>query len=134
MKFNIESDKLMVGKSSKTLFAFLSDFKNFEHLMPEQVTNWKATEANCSFTIKNMGDISLEIIDRVEDSHIHITSSGNVPFDVDLKAHLQAIDDESSNVHIVLEGEMSQMIFLMAKKPLQNLANHMVQRLREHHS
>ncbi len=124
----------MIGKSSKTLFAFLSDFKNFEHLMPEQVINWKASDVNCSFTIKNMGDIQLEIIDMVEDSHIHITSTGNVPFDIDMKAHLEPIDEEKSNVHIVLEGEMSQMIYLMAKKPLQNLANHMVQRLREHHS
>lgn len=124
----------MVGKSSRTLFSFLSDFKNFEHLMPEQVTNWQANDVNCSFTIKNMGDIELEMIDKVADSHIHITSSGNVPFDVDLKAHLEPIDEEKSNVHIVLEGEMSQMVYLMAKKPLLNLANHMVHRIREHHS
>ena len=133
MNFKISTDKTVVNKSSKKIFSFLGNFENFEKLMPEQVSNWNATELDCSFTIKNMGDIRLKIVEKKEDSHIHITSVGDLPFDVDMKAHIEPFGEDQTKVHIDLEGNMSQMIFMMAKKPLQNLANHIVERLKEHH-
>ena len=43
----IESDKVTVNKTSEEIYTFLSNFNNFQKLMPEQVTNWQSTEEDC---------------------------------------------------------------------------------------
>ena len=39
---NLESPKVTVHKSQEELFKFLSDVKNFEHLMPENISKQAA--------------------------------------------------------------------------------------------
>ena len=53
----IESETATVQKSAEHIFNFLSNFNNFEKLMPEQVTNWQSTEEECSFTISGMASL-----------------------------------------------------------------------------
>ena len=134
MEVSIISDKVLVNRSATRLYGFLRDFRNFEKLMPEQVTKWNATETSCSFTIKNMGHVSLKIIELKENAHVKITGDGKTPFEFDLIARLDPISDESTNVHMQIIANMSPMIQMMAKKPLQNLVNHMAHKVREHHS
>jgi len=55
----IESEMQTINSSIETVFNFLSNFNNFEKLMPEQIINWKSTEDTCSFTIKGMTDLSM---------------------------------------------------------------------------
>ncbi len=134
MEVSIKSDKVLVNKSISHLYNFLSDFRNFEKLMPEQVTDWNASDKTCSFTIKNMGHVSLKIIELKENAHIKITGDGKTPFEFDLIARLDSLKDEATNVHMELIANMSPMILMMAKKPLQNLVNHMAHKVKEHHS
>ena len=44
----IESDKSEINKPSSEVYNFLTDFNNFQKLMPPQVTNWKSTADECS--------------------------------------------------------------------------------------
>ena len=37
-----------MNKTAKEVFDFLSDFNNFQKLMPEQVVDWKSTADECS--------------------------------------------------------------------------------------
>ena len=39
----IESEIVEINNSAENIFNYLSDFKNFEKLMPSQVTKWEAT-------------------------------------------------------------------------------------------
>ncbi len=127
------SDRIIINKSAVNIFNFLGDFNNFEKLMPEQIINWKSTEFACSFTIKGMANIRMRIEEKNHHSHIHIKSDGKVPFDFDMMFFLEAIDEEKAKVHIELEADISTMLLLMAKKPLQNLINIMISKLKEHH-
>ena len=56
-----KSDKITIQKSQEDIYAFLSDFNNFEKLMPEQVTNWQSTDESCSFTIQGMADLKMKM-------------------------------------------------------------------------
>ena len=127
------SDRIIINKSAVNIFNFLGDFNNFEKLMPEQIINWKSTELACSFTIKGMADIGMRIEEKNHHSHIHIKSDGKVPFDFDMMFFLEAIDEEKAKVHIELEADISTMLLIMAKKPLQNLINIMISKLQDHH-
>ena len=53
----ITSEKQIVNYSSKKIFDFIGDFKNFEALLPEdRIENYTFTEDSCSFRIKGMSD------------------------------------------------------------------------------
>ena len=67
MKFSSEIETL--NASQKQVFEFLSDFNNFEKLMPEQVTNWISDNETCSFNIQGMAAISLKY-SRKEPYHL----------------------------------------------------------------
>lgn len=134
MQVSIKSDKVIVNRPLSHLYSFLSDFRNFEKLMPEQVTNWSATDTTCSFTIKNMGHINLKIVELKENAHVKITGDGKVPFEFDLIARIEPLEQNSTNVHMEIIANMSPMIQMMAKRPLQNLVNHMARKVKDHHS
>ena len=54
--------------------------------MPSQVTNWKATEDECSFTLNGMASIGMKIVEKAPHyKHLHkvrpgITSWGQVKY------------------------------------------------------
>ena len=77
----LESKKTLIKNSPENIYAFMSDFNNFEKLMPEQVTNWKSTEDTCSFTISGMADLSMKIAEKVQSEYIKYEASVKNPFD-----------------------------------------------------
>ena len=85
----IESEKVEVNKSATEIYTFLSDFNNFQRLMPPQVTEWKSTTDECSFNINGMATIGMKIIEKTPHSNIKISSNGKVPFDFTLTISLQ---------------------------------------------
>ena len=128
---SFKSDKILINKSQEDLYAFLSDFNNFEKLMPEQVTNWKATYDSCSFTIQGMADLAMTMGQQTEYSQITYNSVGEKPFRFDLKTHFSLADNDQTETHIILNADLNPMIKMMASRPLQNFVNLLVNKLKE---
>ena len=126
----IESSEALVNKSAQDVHNFLSDFRNFEKLMPEQVANWKATEDECSFTIKGMATLGMKIKNKTPHSLIEIESSGKTPFGFGMKCMI-ADKQTQSSVKLTLEAELNPMLKMMAEKPLTNFLNLLVSKLVE---
>jgi carbon monoxide dehydrogenase subunit G len=126
----IESNEAAVSKSAEEVYLFLSDFRNFEKLMPEQVTNWKATEDECSFTIKGMASLGMKIKNKIPNSLIEIERGEKAPFDFTMKCMI-ADKQPQSSVKLALEADMNPMLKLMAEKPLTNFLNLLVNKLAE---
>ncbi|MDZ7741614.1 MAG: SRPBCC family protein [Bacteroidota bacterium] len=124
------SENLAINNTTRNIFDFLSDFNNFEKLMPEQVTNWKSSHSTCSFTIQGMADISMKIENTVQDEKVHMKSE-EAPFDFDMVSYLEKTETEQTNVRIELEAQINPMMLMMVKRPLQNLVNIMVEKLKE---
>ena len=131
---NITSDLIIVNKPVSQVFDFLTDFNNFEKLMPEQVVKWESSKVSGRFTIKNLAEIGMKIEDVDQHKSILLSSDGKVPFDFKLRINLEKKEEEQTAVHIEFDGSMSAMIAMMAKKPLTNLVNHMADKIRHHHS
>ncbi|MCD4730672.1 MAG: hypothetical protein K8R74_08735 [Bacteroidales bacterium] len=128
---SFKSDKITINKTSEDIFAFLSDFNNFEKLMPEQVTNWRSTNESCSFTIKGMADLAMKMGQRTEFSQITYNSEGDKPFSFDLDTHFNAVDTEQTETQIILNADLNPMLKMMAGRPLQNFVNLLVNKLKE---
>lgn len=130
----VTSNKKQITASAETIFAFLSDFNNLEELMPSKVVNWSSTQTSCAFTIDGMAHLNMAFGKNVENEKIEMISKGKNPFDYDLSTNILKIDNTKCEVNIVFNADMNAMMAMMAKKPLQNFVDILVERLQEKYS
>ena len=126
----INSNKVLINNSDRNIFNFLSDFNNFEKLMPEQVINWQSTTDTCSFTIKGMAELGMKISECVEFSKIQYDANGKVPFNFSMSWHLYYLNNQTE-AQLKFNADLNPMLKLMATKPLQNFLNMLVVKLKE---
>ncbi len=126
----IESDKLTIHNSQEKIYHFLSNFNNFGKLMPEQIINWQSTETTCSFTIKGMTDLSMQIKEKMPFHTILIIPNGKTPFDFELKCSFNALEANKTESQLTFSADLNPMLSMMASKPLQNFVNMLNERLK----
>lgn len=126
---NLESPKTNVEKSAEYIFNALSDIKNFEKLMPENMAKFEVIDENCfEFGLKGMPEIKLVKKASTPNSEIVLgAASSKLPFTLTAK-----IDDTSENtteIQLFFEGEFNAMMAMMVKGPItkfiETLANNM---------
>ena len=127
----IKSDPVLIHKSAEDIFNFLSNFDNFEKLMPEQVINWKSSSDSCSFTIKGMADIALKTSEKISYSKIVWSTDGKAPFDFTLRSVLIEKTEKQTEAQIILDADLSPMLKIMAMRPLGNFVTLLVNKLKE---
>jgi ribosome-associated toxin RatA of RatAB toxin-antitoxin module len=126
---NLESPKVTVEKSSQELFDLLSDVKNFEKLMPDNIAKFEVIgEDAFIFGLKGMPEIKLKMKEKVAPNKIVLgAASDKLPFT--LVANIATISDQSSAVKLDFEGEFNAMMAMMIKGPIskfiETLANNM---------
>ena len=112
----IDGNKVSVNKTSKEIFDFLAEFKNFEQLMPEEVQKFEADETSFVFGIKGMPDVRLIKKSQIEHSQI-ILKGASSKLPVELIADITESGD-SSEVKLTFNGDFNPMIKMMVQKPL----------------
>ncbi|MES2140297.1 MAG: SRPBCC family protein [Bacteroidota bacterium] len=127
----IESEVVDINNSSENIFNYLSDFRNFEKLMPSQVTNWTATSDECSFTINGMATIGMKIVDKTPFTKITINSNGKVPFAFQLFIFITQKDENNSIGQLIFESDLNPMLKMMVVKPLGNFFNMLAHRMKD---
>jgi len=126
----IKSETVLINKSAEAIFGFLSNFNNFQHLMPSQVTDWKSTEDSCSFTIQGMTSLGMRIKERQPFSRIIIIPEGKVPFNFELQCLFTDKENNQTEAQLIFDADMNPMLSMMATKPLTNFVNILVQQLK----
>ena len=125
----IESDVTSVNKSPEEIYNFLSNFNNFQKLMPEQVTNWQSTEEEGSFTIAGMASLGMKIAEKTPHSLIKVIRNGKAPFDFGLDCIIKESSPGQSSVQLAFDADLNPMMKMMAVKPLTNFLNLLVGKL-----
>lgn len=122
---NIKGKKATVAAGQKKVYDFLSDFNNYEKLMPEQVINWKSDKDTCSFTIKGMADLGMKFGEKNPPSSLTLVPNGKTPVNFTLKVQLSAdsLNEQQTEVKVDVDADLNPMLAMFAKKPLENLAN-----------
>jgi hypothetical protein len=126
---NLESPKVTVEKSAAYLFYALSDVKNFEKLMPENIAKFEVLGDDIfNFGLKGMPEIKLRMKEGIPNSKVVLNAaSDKLPFS--LIATIDAISESSSEVKLDFEGDFNPMMAMMIKGPiskfLETLASNM---------
>lgn len=115
---NLESPKTNVEKSAEYIFNALSDIKNFEKLMPENMAKFEVIDENCfEFGLKGMPEIKLVKKTSTPNSEIVLgAASSKLPFT--LTAKINAISENTTDIQLFFEGEFNAMMAMMVKGPI----------------
>jgi ribosome-associated toxin RatA of RatAB toxin-antitoxin module len=115
---NLESPKTNIKKSAEYIFNALSDIKNFEKLMPENIAKFEVIDENCfEFGLKGMPEIKLVKKASTPNSEIILgAASSKLPFT--LTAKIDAISENTTEVQLFFEGEFNAMMAMMVKGPI----------------
>ena len=115
---NLESPKVTVGKPAQELFDLLTDVKNFERLMPENIAKFEVIGDDAFiFGLKGMPEIKLKMKEKVAPTKVVLgAASDKLPFT--LIANIDAVSDSSSAVKLDFEGDFNPMMAMMIKGPI----------------
>ena len=115
---NLESPKVTVEKSAEYLYNALTDVKNFEKLMPENIAKFEVLgEDIFNFGLKGMPEIKLRMKEGIPNSKVVLNAaSDKLPFS--LIASIDAISENSSEVKLDFEGDFNPMMAMMIKGPI----------------
>jgi len=115
---NLESPKTNVEKSAEYIFNALSDIKNFEKLMPENMAKFEVIDENCfEFGLKGMPEIKLVKKASTPNSEIILgAASSKLPFT--LTAKIDATSENTTDIQLFFEGEFNAMMAMMVKGPI----------------
>lgn len=117
---HIESSKKTVAKSNEELFHFLMEIKNFQQLMPENISKFEVlAEDKFLFALKGMPEIVLKLKENTPFSQVVLgAASDKLPFT--LTADIEAKGENESEVVLSFEGEFNAMMAMMIKAPITN--------------
>jgi len=115
---NLESPKVTLDKSAEETFNFLSDVKNFESLMPENISKFEVLENDkFLFALKGMPEIILKKKETTPHSKIVLGAAGG-KLDFALVANIVELEANKTDVQLSFEGEFNAMMGMMIKGPI----------------
>ncbi|RED42156.1 hypothetical protein DFQ10_10951 [Winogradskyella eximia] len=115
---NLESPKVTLDKSAEETFNFLSDVKNFESLMPDNISKFEVLENDkFLFALKGMPEIILKKKEAVANNKIVLGAAGG-KLDFALIADITEIEPNKTDVKLNFEGEFNAMMAMMIKGPI----------------
>ena len=115
---NLESPNIKVSKSSQEVFDFLADVKNFEALMPENISKFEnLDEDKFLFALKGMPEIILKKKEAIAPHKIVLGAAGG-KIDFSLVGNIKDIDKTSCEVQLKFAGDFNPMMAMMIKGPI----------------
>ncbi len=117
---HIEVPKKRVAKTNKEVFDFLTDIKNFETLMPDNIDKFEVLdEKTFKFALKGMPEIVLRLKEQYPNEKVVLgAASDKLPFT--LTGDIVPFGENESHVSLSFEGEFNAMMAMMIKTPITN--------------
>jgi carbon monoxide dehydrogenase subunit G len=115
---NLESPTVTVEKSPEEVFNFLSEIKNFEKLMPENISKFEVlSDDKFLFALKGMPEIILKKKELISPNKIVLGAAGG-KIDFSLTGVITELNEGKSEVQLHFDGEFNAMMAMMIKGPI----------------
>lgn len=126
---NLESPTVSVPKTPEATFNFISDIKNFEALMPENISKFEVLDDDkFLFALKGMPEIILKKKEVIPPNKIVFGAAGG-KIDFALTAIISEGDATNSDVKLEFNGDFNPMMAMMIKSPISKFIETLVTNL-----
>lgn len=118
----LETPIVTISKTPAESFAFLTDLKNFDQLMPSNKQKFEVDGDSFLFALSGMPEIRLVLKEKIPNEKI-VLGAASSKLDFTLTVLLTESDDYKTNSQLFFEGDFNPMMAMMVKKPLTNFIN-----------
>jgi carbon monoxide dehydrogenase subunit G len=124
-----------VSSPPQNVYSFLSDFRNFTHLVPsEMLTDWKAEADSCSFRLSNLGMAGLRMVEREPFRLIKITGEGPHALAFFLWIQMKEAEPDATHIRLTLHADVPFLFSSMASGPLQKFLDMLLDKIVDFYS
>lgn len=114
----------------ETVFNYLTDFRNFVHLIPpDKIDSIEVTENTVQFTLPGLGLVGLKIAGKEPFQKLIIDAMEGSAADFTFRVHVEPSGTDKSDVSLELDANLNMFLEMMAKNPLQQFLNLMVDKI-----
>ncbi len=124
----IESN-ITVNAPVSLVYQFLADLNNHQQLMPENITGWTSTKDEARFQIQSIAKLVLQVTSR-NPGEIIINAVESPPFFLELKWAVKEAGTQTEVLYTI-SADINMMMKMLAKSPLQKLADFETEKLQE---
>ena len=126
---NLQSPKITIPKSTSKVFDFLSNLKNFEKLMPENISKFELLEKDkFIFALSGMPEIVLEKKSENAFNSIVLGSAAG-KLDFALETVITELSQQQSQVQLNFSGDFNPMVAMMIKGPITKFIETLVKKI-----
>lgn len=119
-----------INKTTKEVFDFLSNFKNYTKVMPPEISDWKATEDHCTFKKDKFVSIGMQFEHKIPNSEIKIVDYAKNAFPYSLTILIKETSATTASTQMIFEGTPNAFLKLVVNKPLSLFFNNLNQSLK----
>jgi hypothetical protein len=111
-----KSPEVIVNRSAEDFFNKIGNLNNLKEIMPSSIKDFESTESTCSFKMKGMPALNLELDEKTPFSKISlIAKDSQVPFSLDCIIIKKGKQCQAS---LEINAELNMMMKMMVEKPL----------------
>jgi hypothetical protein len=119
-----ESEIKKSQHNDNQIFSFISNFNNFENLIPkDKITGWQSSEDSCRFSVNGIGEAGLKIIDKEPYKTVKYSTDGKVPFNFYLWIQLKQVDINDTRIKLTIKADLNSMMKMMVGKQVKQFLN-----------
>ncbi|MBK6830450.1 MAG: hypothetical protein IPG92_06795 [Flavobacteriales bacterium] len=129
----LESKHVEIAKPAQTLYDFVQDMNNFQQLLPEgRISEWKSDGTSCSFKVQGAATIGLQLDGGTPPELLKLKATERSPFPFTLDVHMKE-SNGTTTIWQEFNADLNPFIKMMVEKPLQNLFDHIADRMKAIH-
>lgn len=114
-----ESAIKSIPHPSGVVFNFLSNFHNFESLLPrDKISNWESTGETCRFQVQGIGEVGLKIIEKEPTTTIKYTADGKTPFNFFLWVQMKDVVEDKCKLKLTIRADLNPMLQMIVAEPV----------------
>ncbi len=130
----IESKIGVIKEPDTKIYEFLSDFNNFEKLIPQDyITDWESTSDSCSFKLSNYGHANFSVIEKEPYKLIKVEGKSSDNSSITLWIQIKSVAENDSRIKLTIKPQLNPMLQMLASGPLKKMINLMVDKLENFH-
>jgi hypothetical protein len=108
-----------IGCSPTEVFNFITDIRNFEHLVPrDKISDVKVSQNTFSFNVSPLGLVSISITEKVMYSKVVFSGNAMLVNNFSLIILINEPDYDHSEVKLILNAELNAFLKMLAAEPI----------------
>lgn len=129
---NLNSTPRKTKSDISALYDFLTDFRNFEKVLPaDRIADFRAGENECSFVIQGIAALKVNLEEKVPAKEIRYHIAGPANAVIKLVVVFDGEPGNPGTCDLQMAAHLNPFLKAMAEKPLRTLVNTIAQKISE---